>query len=513
MNLPRASLLEPIRLPRCRRTLHPEVDLEVADTAVCVHVPVHVPVVPVPVQVVGGNRPRIFIVVGNVAILLNKIKTRLVNRPGWSAKPGLYHFDFEAEGERARVHLRLDPDGSGILMVNANRIIHLNPTAALMTHLVLQKSPREQAINTLTHTYNVSADQASIDYTNVADKIRELIRPDGACPIHDLEVDVTPPFSTRPSAPYRMDLAVTYRCNNDCAHCYNARPRDYPEITTGDWHHILDRCWEIGIPHVVFTGGEPTLRKDLPELIAHAEQNGQITGLNTNGRRLSDRDYVESLLKVGLDHVQITLESHDPDIHDAMVRSRGAWKQTVAGIHNALETPLYVMTNTTMLKNNSPYLAQTLEFLAGIGIPTVGLNALIYSGRGLTVKTGLAESDLPELLTTARDITARHNQRLIWYTPTQYCNFDPMQLELGVKGCSAALYNMCVEPNGDVIPCQSYYQALGNILSSPWDKIWNHELSTSLRERKGLPSKCTACSLVSECGGGCPLVMKNNTLH
>jgi MoaA/NifB/PqqE/SkfB family radical SAM enzyme len=101
-------------------------------------------------------------------------------------------------------------------------------------------------------------------------------------------------------------------------------------------------------------------------------------------------------------------------------------------------------------------LTQTLEFLAEIGVPTVGLNALIYSGRGLTVNSGLAETELPTLLNLAREITTAHNQRLIWYTPTQYCNFDPMQLELGVKGCTAALYNMCVEPNGDVIPCQSY---------------------------------------------------------
>ncbi len=88
---------------------------------------------------------------------------------------------------------------------------------------------------------------------------------------------------------------------------------------------------------------------------------------------------------------------------------------------------------------------------------------MIYSGRGLTVGSGLAESDLPPLLETARQLTVEHGQRLIWYTPTQYCHFDPVLLDLGVKGCTAALYNMCVEPNGDVIPCQSYYQPLGNL--------------------------------------------------
>jgi radical SAM protein with 4Fe4S-binding SPASM domain len=207
--------------------------------------------------------------------------------------------------------------------------------------------------------------------------------------------------------------------------------------------------------------------------------------------------------------MQITIESHDSSIHESMVRSHGAWKQTVSGLTNVLDTSLYVMTNTTMLESNSNSLKQTLLFLAAMGVPTIGLNALIYSGKGLTVHTGLDENDLSPLLATAREITEQHNQRLIWYTPTQYCNFDPMQLELGIKGCSAAMYNMCVEPNGDVIPCQSYYHALGNILTTPWNDMWNHELSIKLRERKSLPEKCTNCALVTECGGGCPLILKS----
>jgi radical SAM protein with 4Fe4S-binding SPASM domain len=163
------------------------------------------------------------------------------------------------------------------------------------------------------------------------------------------------------------------------------------------------------------------------------------------------------------------------------------------------------MTNTTMLQVNAPGMSETLDFLAELGVPTVGLNALIYSGRGATVGTGLPERDLTPLLEIARAKTEAHGQRLIWYTPTQYCNFDPMQMDLGVKGCTAALYNMCVEPDGGVLPCQSYYQPLGNLLKDPWDSIWNHELAVKLRERQGLPEKCNGCALLSECGGGCPL--------
>ena len=101
--------------------------------------------------------------------------------------------------------------------------------------------------------------------------------------------------------------------------------------------------------------------------------------------------------------------------------------------------------------------------------------------------------------------TSARGQRLIWYTPTQFCDFDPTQHNLGVKGCTAALYSMCIESDGNVLPCQSYYQPLGNFLSDPWDLIWNHKLSVALRERQDLPEKCTRCLLAPACGGGCPL--------
>jgi radical SAM protein with 4Fe4S-binding SPASM domain len=430
---------------------------------------------------------------------------------------GLYHYRREGPDEKSRIHLRIDPDGHGTLIVNANRILHLNPTAALMAYYLLEQTSEGQAVRLIRRKYHVSTAQARADLGSMRGQLDELIRPDGACPIHELGLETVMPFSARPTAPYRLDLALTYRCNNDCGHCYNvehpSRSLQSPdagtggkgELSTADWKLVLDKAWEMSVPHIIFTGGEPTLRADLPELVAHAEQNGQITGLNTNARRLSDAHYVQELVAAGLDHVQITLESSEMEIHDLMVGARGAFVQTVKGLKNVLASPLYVMTNTTMLQTNVQTIPATLDFLAELGVPTIGLNALIYSGSGAQVGTGLAESELTPVLETARQKTEMRGQRLIWYTPTQYCAFDPMTLDLGVKGCTAALYNMCVEPDGAVLPCQSYYQPLGNLLADPWDSIWNHPLAVRLRERQGLPQKCTGCAYLAECGGGCPL--------
>ncbi len=424
----------------------------------------------------------------------------------------IYHYVRENDHEKSRIHLRIDPDGTGTLIVNANRVMHLNPTAALMAYLILEGKREQEIIQSLRHQYRVSENQASNDLSIFNLQLDNLIRPDGACPIHELDLESIMPFSARPSAPYRMDLALTYRCNNDCAHCYNARERNFPELTTKQWILILDQLWSLGVPHIVFTGGEATLRNDLPELIAHAESNGQITGLNTNARRLADKKYVQQLVDAGLDHVQITVESCDEQIHDEMMRAKGAFKQTIQGLKNVLATRLYVMTNTTMLRTNVHKIPDTLDFLADLCVPTVGLNALIYAGHGLSVGTGLHERELQPILDIAVKKTSEHGQRLIWYTPTQYCNFDPTQSNLGIKGCTASFYSMCIESNGNVLPCQSYYFPLGNILTDAWDSIWNHKLSIQLRERHGLPAKCEGCPVVSECGGGCPLTFEQRAL-
>jgi radical SAM protein with 4Fe4S-binding SPASM domain len=443
--------------------------------------------------------------------ILQALRSKLAPQGGaMLPEAGVYHYRREDETGKARVHLRLESEGGGLLLVNASRAYHLNPSAASMAYLSLEGCPEEAAVRLLTRRYRVGKTQARQDYRAFREQLDLMTHPAEHCAVCELDLETSAPFSARPSAPYRMDLAITYRCNNNCSHCYNARPRQGPELSAGQWKRILDRLWETGIPHVVFTGGEPTLRPDLAELIAHAEANGQITGINTNGRRLKDPAYLDQLVEAGLDHVQITLESHDPAIHDRMVKAAGAWQDTVAGLRNALAARLYVMTNTTLLRHNASSLAETLAFLAETGVPTVGLNALIYSGRGLEVDSGLAENELPPLLALARAATVRREQKLVWYTPTQYCHFDPLQLDLGVKGCTAALYNMCVEPDGSVLPCQSYYQPLGSLLLDPWERIWNHELAVALRERRNLPLDCQACVLLLECGGGCPLARQAN---
>ena len=433
-------------------------------------------------------------------------------RPPRSLHPGLQAYERrDGTGGRVRVHLRVEPDGRGLLVINASRVLHLNQTAAEYARLILEEVPEETAVREITRRYRVDARAARADFRHMRTQIETLICADETiCPIIGLHLERVDPFSVALTAPYRMDLALTYRCNNACPHCYVARSPDYPEMDTATWKAILKRVWDVSIPHVCFTGGEATLREDLVKLVAAAEGLGLVSGLLTNGRRLSDGAYVQALVEAGLDHVQITLESHDEAIHDSMVAAPGAWQETVQGVRNAVAAGLYTTTNTTLTRENVNVarIEETVAFIASLGVPTFACNSLIYAGRGSTVGTGFREVELVPILEQVREAACQHSLRLIWYTPTQYCALSPLQLELGVKACTAALYNMCVEPDGAVIPCQSYYERLGYILRDPWESIWNHDLAQALRERRYAPEKCRECPEFSLCGGGCPLYLR-----
>jgi radical SAM protein with 4Fe4S-binding SPASM domain len=115
---------------------------------------------------------------------------------------------------------------------------------------------------------------------------------------------------------------------------------------------------------------------------------------------------------------------------------------------------------------------------------------------------------LNELLPKIREKANHLGLQFLWYTPTQYCRLDPVKLGLGVKSCTAANINMCIGPNGDVYPCQSYFESLGNILKDDWHKIWNNQLAINIRNREYVEPRCRDCPQLQICGGGCPLELR-----
>lgn len=439
-----------------------------------------------------------------------KSETRPLFHRYQPSPPDLYTYNFTtADGRYKRVHLRIEPDGNGVLFVDVTDVIHLNPTAAQIAQWALEQLPQREAVNRLRVHFQADATAARIDAGRLYQLVNHVMRESG-CPTCGLDfLDRKPVFSTRARAPYKADVALTYGCNNSCSHCYNATSHlGMASMAVEDWRTVLGLLKTKGVPHIIFTGGEATLHPDLADLIQFANRQGQVVGLNSNGRRFSHRSFAEDLYSAGLNHLQVTVASNRARVHDE-INGVSAFAQTVQGIENAMAAGIHTITNTTLMEKNRDHVVDILHFLHGLGIRTFAMNGMIYSGGGYRDPNAIAEEELPPVLIRIRDTSRELGMKFLWYTPTEYCRMNPVELEIGAKRCNAAEYSICIEPNGDVLPCQSFYVAGGNILRDPWDKIWNGELFRSFRDREldprwaGLPEKCWECPELNLCGGGC----------
>jgi len=377
--------------------------------------------------------------------LLESVK-RLVT-PVKPLSPGIFHFQAPSEAPQPyRLHLRLEADGTGLLIVNASTILHLNPTAAEYAYHLVQQTPEDQLVKEISGRYRVSRWQAEQDFRLLRDQILTLIQTPDLDPETFLDFERSIPHTQKISAPYRLDCALTYRLTGAEEDTFAPTKRVDRELTTQEWGIIFDKAWSKGIPHIILTGGEPTLRDDLPELITHIEANGQVVGLLTDGWKLVDESYLQTLLQTGLDHLMLTLKPNE----------EWAWN----ALNNVLAADLFVAVHHTLTLQNVITTPQIIERLLKLGVKAISLSA--------------SDPALHGSLLQVRNQAASLGLSLVWDLPVPYSAFNPValetQLDNPVSGAGHAwLY---IEPDGDVLPSQGVNQILGNILKDPWETLW-----------------------------------------
>ena len=212
--------------------------------------------------------------------------------------PGLYNYQSPKDSDyQYRLHLRIEPDGEGLLILNASTVLHLNRTATEYAYHLIKQTPRPEVIKSITKRYQISFADVTKDFDNFIDRIETLISTPDLDPVTYLDFERSTPYKDFPVAPYRLDCALTYKLSGKEEIGLSPKERVKRELTQDEWKEILQKAWRAGIPHVIFTGGEPTLRPELIELIIAAENLGMVTGLSTDGLRLADNKYFAQLLK------------------------------------------------------------------------------------------------------------------------------------------------------------------------------------------------------------------------
>ena len=314
-------------------------------------------------------------------------------------------------------------------------------------------------------------------------------------------------YASRMKAPHRMDLMISsmtkdgiWNCNQKCLHCYAAGQEysDKKELGTEDWKKIIDKCRKVCIPQLTFTGGEPTMRNDLVELIDYSRWF--VTRLNTNGVLLT-KELCKKLYDASLDSVQVTFYSSNSKEHNKLVGANN-FEKTAQGIRNAIDAGLPISINTPLCSINKNYV-ETLKFLHGMGVKYVTCSSLIVTGNAKkdeSKETNLSEDELYNIL---KDATKYANDNLmeIAFTSPGWIEANKLQeIGLNVPTCGACLSNMAIAPDGEVVPCQSWLggdAGLGNMINSDWYSIWN---SSKCKKRRTYSAKNTGkCPLKGGC--------------
>jgi len=337
-----------------------------------------------------------------------------------------------------------------------------------------------------------------------------------------LQPDETVPFSFQfTRLPILGEIAVTWRCNNACTFCYAGCGGDVPagtpravsgsdghEMTLGEVKRVI-RIFrdQAKIPFFSFTGGEPLLRADLEEMIRYARRIGLQVNLVTNGT-LADASRASSLARSGLQTAQVSVESPDEAVHDSLTGRAGSWRRTVDGIRALRDAGISVQTNTTVTARTAHDAWKMPAFLRSLGISRFAMNLYIPGGKNDLPGDGglfLPYSRAGDIIESVRSQARREGLIFFWYSPLPYCHYNTVARGLGNKSCAAMDGLLSVSPTGDVLPCSSYPQPMGNLLETEFQEIWFSDRAQFFKNKKYAPAACEGCDRFVACQAACPL--------
>ncbi len=398
-----------------------------------------------------------------------------------------------------------------LLLIRPDKTLGLNHSgAAILEALYGRRSGGAQAaLDALAPELGVDPARLLSDAEGLLDTVRALMSED---------------FSDRPMLrrttfdrdmvryPTLAEIALTYGCQNRCHFCYAASPHREGEhhlMTSEQVERVMDRIFHEGhVPSLSFTGGEATLRPDLPRLIRYGERLGFRVNLITNGLRAAEPGFAAGLVDAGLASAQVSLEAGDAAVHDEVVGKEGAFEATVAGVRAFRDLGIHVHTNSTLCARNLDHAPDLVRFVArDLGLPTLSMNMVIRTGGGARGDAGmeLTYAEVTERIPALQQVAADEGVRLVWYSPVPYCLFNPVLHDLGAKACACVDGILSVDPSGQVLPCSSFAEGIGSLLEQPYDKIRGGRAARYWRRREYLPPPCEGCEDRDLCAGACPL--------
>ncbi len=413
---------------------------------------------------------------------LRRLFTVERSTPQMPLEPGLTHFMQETDGEFTRFHLRVERDGSATLIANAAAAARLTPTGALIAKGLLEEVDEATILAQLKANFQ-GADETRMrnDIVRVATLIEEILSPADRYPIFNL--------SNEPFSPHAAELIAPLEAT---------LPLAAPEQLVP----LLDRLWEIGIPHAHFLVPETFEDTHLIRAIERAEDLGMIAGARGRATDLARDGLLEEIALAGIDHVSLPYATTDAALHDALFgeEDRAAADDLFARLE---ARQISAVAEVPLVETTLDDLEETIEHLLTLGADNFVFVA--YATEEAKVDDGSFTADaMPQVATRVEEIAHSTQARFMWAPPVarDLTRTLAEQVRRGPR-CTGDVA-VRVEPDGRIIPPRGPYRSAGNVLTDAWKTIWNDEAFQVFREKVEAPQRCNVCPGLTICAAACP---------
>ena len=279
--------------------------------------------------------------------------------------------------------------------------------------------------------------------------------------------------------PDNLTIMVTGECQCNCEHCLAYKMDEGKKLSKSEIFDVIDQALELGVSQITFEGGEPTLRKDLHELIEHVGKNKATSMVVTNGQRLIE-DYVQELKECGLDYINVSIDSPYPEAHDKFRGVSGLFEDATEGIKNSVDAG--ILTGVLYIARPRNCDRGTLEKMVNyceeLGVFELMIDKIVSGGKWAG-KDVLSEEQEEEIIKFQKEMSEKKKNLITNLFQLRRADFF---------GCFAGRKWCYISPGGEVMPCMHTPISFGNVRKEKLSKIWKKIRKHHLFSKK--PEKC-----------------------
>jgi len=397
--------------------------------------------------------------------------------------PGLYHYTQLHGDFPVRFHLRVDPDGGGLLLANASEAAHLSPVGVAMVRGALEGLDDTEIIQRVrTDFAGGSIAQVTRDLEAVRKLLADLLTPEDNYPITNFGGADAPPEKRRLLAPYQAYVTQGEPATVEAA---------------------LRKLWDAGVPQATVLAQPDLPPEGLVRLVECAEDLGMIAGIRTLAGWLPEAVLRDAGL-AGLDFLELVLASAEAAEHDAATGpgDHAAFLRAVEACHDMELCP---MAQVPLTARNADELPEIVAFAAQQAIRNLDFFALACLDADAEGSPGaLPARALPQVATMVAECAEECGARFLWAPPVRFDVRKSVADHVAAGPRAGADASIRVDADGAVYAPRGPREPCGNLLRQSWDAVWKHPAFARYRDLVEAPSRCPTCPGLALCAAACP---------